>query len=285
MAARVPSLIPGVVDRHILHVLQPRWARARSYLLVALAGVPLLILLSSALLVAVAAAHEFAWWLVLPLLGSALPALVLAARLSTLTLEPHRWLKAAFLTAGCQLLIGGIPAVGMAVNAGSGGASAAATVAFLAQWALLVLGCVFAYRASRVLLVPVCPELAATPFTVAFRARLPNIGDGLLSGSARVARDRVEWSARRHKGRGGPTAEGQFTFEHVRAVRVSALPPATQHIPWLRLSDGSTMYTSPGPAVILSTDAGECMLPIADAGLFADLLNRRIAAWRGGPAR
>ncbi|WP_116045639.1 hypothetical protein [Amycolatopsis palatopharyngis] len=285
MAARVPSLVPGVFDGQVLRVLQPRWAKARGYLLLALAGCPSLIALSSALMVTMAGAHEFAWWLVLPLLGSALPAVVLAVRLSALTREPHLWLKAAFLTMACQQLLGGIPAVGMAVSAGSAGASTVATVAFLAQWGLLVLGCVFAYLASRALLLPVCPELAATPFTVAFRARLPITGDGLLSGSARVVRDRVEWSTRRHRGRGGPTAAGQLTFDRIRAVRIAELPPATPRIPWLRLSDGSTMYTSPGPAVILATDLGEWMFPITDAGLFADLLNRRIAAWRGGVGR
>lgn len=285
MAALVPSLLPGVADRHVAHVLQPRWSRARSLLLAGLIACPVLFALSCVLLVGTAVSAGLVWWLVLPLLGSGIPAVVVALRLHRLILEPHRWLPSAFLVCGVQLLLGGIPATGMAFGAVSGTASAVVTGTFVTQWIVLALSCVFAYRASRTLLLPVCPELGSTSFTVAFRARLPITGDGLLSGSTRIRGDRVEWSARRHRGRGGPTAEGHVTFDRIHSVRASVLPPSAQRIPWLRLSDGSTMYTSPGPVVLVGTDAGEWMFPIPDAGLFIEVLTRRITTWRGACAR
>ncbi len=221
------------------------------------------------------AGQGVAWWLVLPVLGTALPAVILLGSLRSLRYEPPRWGRAAFLAGGCQLLLGGIPAVGMAMNAGTTLATVGASVVFLLQLTLLVLGFVFAHRAHRVLLFPPCPELGATPFTVAFRARIADLG--LFSGSVAIAGDRVEWSARRHKGRGGPTAYGSLPFDRLRGARPTMLPDTGQRIPWLRLSDDSAVHTSAGPAVLLASDAGEWMLPVPDAEVFVHLLRWRVS--------
>ncbi|GAB3478328.1 hypothetical protein FB471_5556 [Amycolatopsis cihanbeyliensis] len=256
-------------------MLRPRWARARSYLVAGLVVCPLMFVLTCLSMMSIAVAGRgVSWWLVLPVVGAALPAAIVLGSLRSLLYEPPRWGRAAFLTGGCQLLLGGIPGVGMAMNAGTALATTGASAVFLLQLALLVLGFVFAHRANRVLLSPPCPELGATPFTVAFRARIADLG--LMSGSAVVAEDRVEWSARRHKGRGGPTAHGSLTFARLRGARPTVLPDTGRWIPWLRLSDGSTVHASPGPAVLLASDTGEWMLPVTDAEQFVQLLHWRV---------
>ncbi|PRX49414.1 hypothetical protein B0I33_103450 [Prauserella shujinwangii] len=105
----------------------------------------------------------------------------------------------------------------------------------------------------------------------------------MLSGAVHIAPDRVVWSARRHRGRGGPTAYAEVPFARLHGARATLLPDAGGDVPWLRLSDNALVYARPGPAVTLGSDSGECMLPVPDAEAVVALLNRRILRWRSGP--
>lgn len=279
LAMLVPATVPGVVDRRAAQLLQSRWTRARGYLLTAIAVCPVgIVLLCASMLVPAGAVSGFAWWLLLPVIGSALPAAAMLAGTRGMMYEPPRWVRAAALTGGCQLLLGVFPAVGLAVGAG-GAAAVAATVVFVLALAMVALGVFSAVRAMRTLLSPVSPALGAAPFTVALRARVADTG--LLSGSVSIARDGVEWAARRHRA----TGHGAAPFDRLRGARPASLPGTTEPVPWLRLSDGSVACATPGPAVLLTTDSGDVLLPVDDPQLFVELLNARVTTWRGGAAR
>ncbi|WP_298180714.1 hypothetical protein [Saccharomonospora sp.] len=270
----VPTTMPGVTDPQAAALLQPRWARARGSLLTALAGCPWTIVALCVLaLVVTVAVDGFAVWPVLPVVGAVVPAVLALASVRGLVSEPPRWVRAAFLTGGVQLLLGVFPAVGFATNAGGAGAVTATVVLVLAL-AAVALGVFFARRAMQALLTPVSRELGATPFTVAVRARLHDTG--LVSGSVSIGRAGLEWAARRHRA----TGHGHLSFSELRDVVPTMLPGTSGPVPWLALSDGSVAQAVPGPAVLLRTSSQDVLLPVDEPHVFVELLSVRVAAWR-----
>lgn len=274
----VPATVPGVTDPGAAHLLQPRWNRARRYLMTALAGCPWAIaVLCACVLVVAGATSGFAWWSVVAVIGSVLPAAVALGSIRAMVYEPPKWIRVAVLSGGCQLLLGVFPAVGIAVSAG-GAAASVGTAAFVLSLAAVALGVFAATRAMRALLTPVSLELGATPFTIAVRARLHDTG--LVSGSVSITQDSVVLAARRHRA----TGRGVVHFRDVRDAQPTTLS-GTRPSPWLTLWDGSAVQAMPGPAVSLSTSSGNVMLPVDDPQLFLGLLSARIGTWRGARPR
>lgn len=273
----VPTTMPGVADPQAAALLQPRWDRARGLLLTALAGCPWAIVVLCVLAAVLTGATDgFTAWLIPPMAGSILPAVIALAGVRGLVHEPPRWVRAAFFTGGAQLLLGVFPVVGVA--AGSGGAGAAvATVVLVLALAAVTLAVSFARRAMSTLLTPVSPELGATPFTVAVRARLRDTG--LVSGSVSIGRTGLEWTARRHRAVG----HDRLLFSELRDVQPTVLPEAAGPVPWLMLSDGSAVQATPGPAVLLHTPSRTVLLPVDEPHVFARLLSVRVSAWRATP--
>ncbi len=259
----VPTTMPGVADPQAAALLQPRWDRARGLLLTALAGCPWAIVVLCVLAAVLTGATDgFKAWLI--------------PRVRGLVHEPPRWVRAAFFTGGAQLLLGVFPVVGVA--AGSGGAGAAvATVVLVLALAAVTLAVSFARRAMSTLLTPVSPELGATPFTVAVRARLRDTG--LVSGSVSIGRTGLEWTARRHRAVG----HDRLLFSELRDVQPTVLPEAAGPVPWLMLSDGSAVQATPGPAVLLHTPSRTVLLPVDEPHVFARLLSVRVSTWRATP--
>jgi hypothetical protein len=272
----IPATIPGIAPWRTDHPpLQARWVRARGYLVTALMACPLMsVLLCGVLLVMASARPGVTAWVLLPLLGAALPGAILVGSIRSMIFHPPRWARAAMLCGCHQLLLGGIPAVGFA----AGDSGVGAMTVLVLQAVVVGISVYCAVRAHRALLTPLGPELGAIPFTVAFRPRFAD--PTMLSGSVSVGADRVDWTARRHRGRSRVSGHGSVMFAQLRGARSTVLPREPAPVPWIRLSNGEVVCTSPGPVVLLGTDTGEWMLPVNDAALFVELLNRRIDLWR-----
>ncbi|MGW9478282.1 hypothetical protein ACWGRK_08950 [Saccharomonospora azurea] len=275
----LPTTVPGVTDRRAAELLQPRWTRARRALSTALVACPWAIVASCVIAAVVAGATGgSAAWSGVAAVGAAVPAVVLSVGARKLLFHPPRWVRSAVLGCGAQVLLGVLPAVGAAASAGGAGAAVATAVLVLALVAAVV-AVSSASRAMRTLLTPVSWELGATPFTVAVRARLHD--PGMLTGSVSVGTRGVEWAARRHRAVG----QGGVPFDTIRDARPTMLPDTAGPTPWLSLSDGSTAYLTPGPAVLLDTGSGTVTLPVDDPQLFVALLHARVAAWRSDAVR
>jgi len=264
-------------------MLRPRWRRVRRLLLASLATLPSVLLTMCVVFLVLTALGQdgFPWWTVVPVLGAAAP---MAAVLWWLrrrgVLEPSAWLASALLTAGGQILLGVIPGFGIAVNSSSGAGKAMAGVLFALSWAVAATSCLSAHRAHRVLLTPLVPELGATALRIPLAARFAITTPALISARVEIGSDGIEWSARHHRGRSaGPRVDAAIPFSQLRHVTPVMLPSEPALRPWLTLADGNVLYAQPGPAVLLATSAGEWMIPVHDAGLFAALVNRRRAWW------
>ena len=264
---------PPSTDPDAEAVLRPRWSRARRSLSLSSTLFPGLLVAACATLLGIEAAgpEGVAWWVVVPLLGAAVPAVMFTwwAR-GNGALDPATWLHAAFLSAGAQLLIGAIPSYGIAVN------TSGATAIFILCWVFAAASCLQAHRARRALLEPMIPELGATPLRLAIAVRFALTAHDLVSAHIDLDAEEVSWSARRRRGRGtGMTIH----FGRLTQVSVATLPSVPPLQPWLMLPGGPVVYAQPGPAVVLTTTSSEWMLPVHDAVLLAELINRRRDLW------
>ncbi|MEV6236696.1 hypothetical protein [Lentzea sp. NPDC051838] len=219
-----------------------------------------------------AGADGIAWWAMVPLLGAAVPAVVLVWWLRGRgALDPAAWLHAAFLAAGAQLLLGAIPSYGISVSS-----TPAAIGIFVLCWVFAAASCLQAHRARRALLEPMVPELGSTQLRLAIAVRFALTAHDLVSAHIDLDAEEVSWSARRPRARGaGMTVH----LGRITQVSVVGLPPVPALQPWLMMPGGPVLYAQPGPAVVLTTTSSEWMLPVHDAVLLAELVNRRRELW------
>ncbi|OKI32016.1 hypothetical protein A6A25_26605 [Saccharothrix sp. CB00851] len=272
-----PGTIPGVTGLGAVSALQPRWVRTRALLRWSALVLPSTV----AAVCAAFAVLAGSWWAALPAVAATLVASGGAwwLRRSGLT-RPPSWLPSAFLVAGCQLLLGVIPSLGLALSSTSGGGQALTGALSTAALACAVASCVLAHRANRSLTTPVVPELGATGLTLALAVRFALATPDLASARLDVEEDRLTWSARLHRGRGaGPRAEHVVRFTDLRDVVPTALPPRSTPLTWLRLPDGTALYAPPGPAVLVRTTSGDWMVPVHDALLVRNLVLTRRDRW------
>lgn len=71
-------------------------------------------------------------------------------------------------------------------------------------------------------------------------------------------------------------------FSDLQQVRATELPDRSDLYPWLCLPDGTALYAAPGPALVLSGRSGHWMVPVHDAVLMAELIERRWRLYRAG---
>lgn len=191
-------------------------------------------------------------------------------------LEPSAWPKVAFVVCGGQVLVAGIPCIGIAAGAASSAGQVVASVLFVLCWVCLVLSTVAARRAVQVLLTPLVPELGATGFTFAVGVRFALAAPDLISARLEIASDRLVWTVRAHRGRGsGPSAGGVIPLAHLCQVTPVELPASPEPHPWVALSNGAMLYAQPGPALLLTTAGGQWMVPVHDAGVLAAVIELR----------
>lgn len=263
-------------------VLRSRWASARRDLLTSVA-MPALVAVACAAMLALAAADLDGGrgWLVALLVTAAGPPVGFGWWLARSgVLDPAAWLRVAFLVAAVQLVIAVIPCVGVTANAASGAGPAMAGVLFGLTWVCAAVSVVAARRAHQVLLSPIVPELGATAFRLTLGVRFAITAPALISAHLGVDVDRVEWTARLHRGRNiGPHVHAGVWFADLRQVVPVVLPAQPALHPWLTLPGGTPLYAQPGPALLLRSTHGQWMVPVHDAIVLADVIHRRWRAW------
>jgi hypothetical protein len=220
---------------------------------------------------------EYPWPVVALLFAAVAPAAVYAWWLRGRGLsEPSVWPKVAFVVGGVQLLVAGIPSMGIATSAASGAGQVVAGVLFMLCWACLAVSTVAARRAVQLLLTPLVPELGATGFTLAVGVRFALIAPELISARLEIASDRLVWTARAHRGRGaGPSAGGVIPFADLWQVTPVELPGVPDPHPWVALPNGTVLYAQPGPALSLTTAGGRWIVPVHDAVVLAAVIDLR----------
>lgn len=253
--------------------LRARLDGVRSRLAWTFTVMPAAVVVACAAMVAIAAATQgrFDWWLALPVAGALVPFVVSQVA----HVEPPRWPHTAFLTAAGQLLLGAVPAYGMAAATASG----PALPLFLLAWASLIAAIPLARGAYVRLLTPPTPELGVLPLELRFGVRTAIERADSITTGVTVGRTHVVAHARRHVpySRGNPT-QVAVALAEITGVRVVALPAM---VPWLSLTDGTRLLARPGPAVELTTRGGRFAVPTDDAAMLAELIGRRCSALFG----
>lgn len=270
--------MPGVRDPRAANVLWPRWARTRRALMVSLAMPLSIAVLCAGMLGMVATGPDAYPWPVLALLaGAVAPAAVHTWWLRGRGLTaPSDWPKVAFVVCAVQLLLAGIPCVGIASGTASTAGKTVAGLLFMLCWVCLVVAPLAARRAILALLTPVVPELGATAFRFSVGVRFALTAPDLVSARLEIAAGHIEWMARAHRGRSaGPRAGGVIPFTALLRVTPVMLPGRPETHPWVTLPNGTTLYAQPGPALLLTTTNGQWMVPVHDAVVLAQVLDLR----------
>lgn len=147
----LPAEVPAARDQHTRIALRPRWERARRDLLVSLAMPFSVVVLCACMLGAIATAPDrYPWPVLALLLAAAAPAAAHAWWLRGPGLvEPSAWPKVAFVVCGVQVLVAGIPCVGIAAGAASAAGQVVAGVSFTVCWVCVVVSTMASRRAVR----------------------------------------------------------------------------------------------------------------------------------------
>ena len=128
----------------------------------------------------------------------------------------------------------------------------------------VVAGLALARYADRVLLVPVVPELADTPYELVFRLRgLPLAAVLVGADSVTIQSHPVPRSAEQFRTYPLTEVTGTFEFELSGADRLK-YPIAVNHA-----------VATPGPAVILQASGEDWVLPTNQSETLIDVLTRR----------
>lgn len=248
----VPRMIPMIDSPHVAIALAARWHRARTLVLLSMAGLPALIglvCLTFALLPRLDVS-AMPWWSAIPVLAAFLSviALVVWLRRDGLT-DPASWFPATVLMTGSQLVLGVVPGFGIAVRSATG---TAVVVKALLAVGVLSAGSAWSLsrRAHRALLASPVPELGATPLRLVFRGRLSRIAIGT---------DRVDWTIRVS----GSWLDAGVSFRNLRDVSVTTKSSS---------SDDAL-------ALVLHTSSGRWTVPTQDAAVLCELLRLRKTSW------
>ncbi|MFJ8962648.1 hypothetical protein ACIRG5_24980 [Lentzea sp. NPDC102401] len=245
-------MIPLIDSPQVAIALAARWQRTRTFVLISMVGVPLLLgllCLAFALLPHLQAT-DVPWWSVIPVLTAAASgvALVVWLRRDGLT-DPASWFPATVLMTGTQLVLGVVPGFGIAVRTATGTA-----VAVKALLALGVLGAGSAWplarKACHSLLASPVAELGSTPFRLVFRSACSRIVIGT---------DRVDWTFRE----GGGRLDAGVSFHHLHDVSVTM----------------KSTNRGNGLALVLRTSSGTWAVPAEKAVVLCELLRLRKIRW------
>lgn len=248
----VPRMIPMIDSPQVAIALAARWHRARTLVLLSMAGLPALIglvCLTFALLPRLDVS-AMPWWSAIPVLAAFLSfiALVVWLRRDGLT-DPASWFPATVLMTGSQLVLGVVPGFGIAVRSATG---TAVVVKALLAVGVLSAGSAWSLsrRAHRSLLTSPVPELGATPLRLVFRGRLSRIVIGT---------DRVDWTIRVS----GSRLDAGVSFRNLRDVSAT----------------GKSSGGDDALALVLHTSSGRWTVPAQDAAVLCELLRLRKTLW------
>ncbi len=262
-------------------VLRERWSRSQRYITmfsVVLPGLQLLLCTT----IIVLADGEVTWPTALPLIPVAITVVAVRQWLRRQApVDPSTWIPAAFLTAGVQLLSSAVPAYGIAVSVAAE-PQTTPTILFFLCLVVEIATCVSAIRARKILLSPLVAELGSADLRLTLPLRAEDNGPVLVSAEIVVERDRVEWTVRLRGGGNGARMDLSVPFRELLQVMPVALPSVPELRPWITLRHGTTLYAEAGPAILLTSIDGQWLLPVHDAELVCELINRRRVLWLQG---
>ncbi|MCG8916704.1 hypothetical protein L6E12_12970 [Actinokineospora sp. PR83] len=242
--------------------LAARWRRSRALLAGAFGWVPGAVVLACAAM-ALVGDRPVGWWSALPVLGALVPAVVLPAA----RVDPPSWAKVAWLGSAGQLVLGAIPAYGVA-----GGV--AALPFFLVAWAALPTAFLVGRSAYRTMMLPLVAELGSTDLELRVGVRIAVERADLITAGATVGRTHLVLHARRHApNSAGSPARVAVPWVEVLGVHVELL---AQLQPWLSLADGTPLLARPGPVVVVRTARGAVLIPSDDAQAVVGIVDRRV---------
>lgn len=259
--------IPSPLDP----VLRERVGRARTRLSIAFTLLPGAVVLACVgMVIAAAVGGGFRWWLLIPVVGSAVPFVVLQVG----RFEPPAWPVAAFFASAGQVIFGGIPGYGFAAET----AEQIALPLFLIPWLNVFASVPLSASAYKILMLPLIPELGSLPVELRLGARVAMAHSDSITTGVTVTMTDVIAHARRHvpNSTGSPN---QITVP-LREISAVDLVLLDAFQPWLALADGTMLATTPGPAVALRTRTGVFVIPSDDAHKIAEIVHRRIQVTR-----
>ncbi|MCX2948831.1 hypothetical protein [Lentzea sp. NEAU-D7] len=260
-------------------VLRERWSRSQRYVTAFSVFLPALQFLPCTAIVLLAGGGIISS-AAIALVPIAVAALALRHWLRRQTpLDPSSWLPAAAIAVGAQQLSIAIPGYGIATGR-THDELTGPTVLFFGSWSVAAATCVAAHRASRALLKPLIAELGSADVRLPLDVRAAVSGPELVSAQIVVDHDRVEWTVRLYAGLGrGSRLDNSVPFRELIRVLPVTLPAVPVLRPWTVLPGGITLYAQAGPAVLLTSMNDEWLIPVHDAVLVTELLNRRQELW------
>lgn len=291
----LPATVPGVLDHGTAAALQPRWDRVRSLLTTAVVRLPALVFLLcvAQLVLAWLVRGTFAWWLALPLAGAAVPALILLSWFRGPGLRvPGQWTRRYLLLGLLAPVLGGIPAYAMAAAVVTAPGQLLALLLAVAAWIPVPVGVSLVGKAVHALRWPLVPELGSCSLPIEFGLRFTATTAlfGAYTAGVWIGDDHLRWHAREvHRATFVPERNGTIPFADLGGAVATAIPAGAPPQPWLPLDSATMLHAPPGPVVSLRLRTGDWLLPVNEAALFVEILNRRIALWSAtraaGPAR
>ncbi|MFF5097111.1 MULTISPECIES: hypothetical protein [Actinosynnema] len=196
--------------------------------------------------------------------------------------RPDLWVPAALITLATILLLGVLPVAVSAVNAVGLAEVGAHTLLSVVVSLLFVL--IVAHSLSQSLTAMPAPELGSTGYPLTVPLRTTHV-EPRIDGALHLTDRAITWSAHRASRWWDPRpgAKATLPLDQIHDVTPADQPTPT---PLLTLPDGTTLDTTPGPVVRVTTVTGQVVvLPVSDAALYADLIQRRrqyvhwAAAW------
>ena len=256
------------------HVLARRRWRARAWLVVTVALHVSMLVLTLALLPQ-GRIDRIDPLVIIVALAVGPPAGVLwLERRRSSTHQPHKWPWRSLAAAFPQTV-----ALGFAVNGVLDKVALAAWLRLLLILAVPLIPALIAAMAVRSLLRPLVPELGTRDFEVIVAARTGH--RSFFYGDFVALTDReIVITVRSGSGRAtwNPKVE-RIALADITAVGTRPMLP--QDSPWITLSDGRGLTVPPGDVVVVQCRASTAVLPVTDAGMFAEIVRVRAARVRG----
>lgn len=264
----------------------PLWRKVRIQLLLAYFLFP-------GMVVALAVAGAFPLWLehgpqwstIVPVVLVAVPPLILAFVLACNGLRDME--PVVLCVIPLALLHGLIAMVSNAyISSIPGAIGSFSILSFFGSWGLCIAAAVFALLAASETSVPQTPEWGETDIIARFSLKTtasPRI-QGFAPGPSRVqlllAVTATGVSVAMPKSIRHPliprSTEG--IYGHIPLVSIRECVPVVlspPHSPWLVLKSGIEIWAAQGEAIVIRTREGEWMVPLDNAGVVADFINRR----------
>ncbi|MFD4367781.1 hypothetical protein [Rhodococcus sp. NPDC058521] len=276
------------------------WKRVRRLLGIAYLWCPVVVIVLALVVVAPTWPSDFVWWSVVPAAVATVVAVLAQRFLASQISSPGRWVSGAVLALMLECAAAAMGGMAVVGSSSFDGPAWVASAAFFAPWPAIVVGGATAFSAVRTILPPKTPLWGETDFAVGFQVRYlgkpavngfgPNSGPKVQTLGLSVSATSASLWVGSPGYLGARTAPDEGVYLTLELSDVQECHPVMlgQDVlaqPWLALRSGTPIWAAPGEAVRFRTLTGEILIPVVNAGLAADLIQRRIrrASHRGTP--